>query len=235
MRSPGGRTGATGASFGTRVGSPHRAEKEDRSNQRELAEKGGHSAFDVTRKKRTGGGFPQFLDFYLLRNFLFYFALLLAGFVLLFEVFTFFDLLNDIARHRTGLLDVVNYFRYLCCYLFYQLAPLACLVAILVTLGVMAKNNELVAFKAAGVSLYRIALPLLMIGMIFAVTLVILDDTYLPYANQRQNELRNIIKGRPAQTYFRPGRQWIFGNSAGEHDRADISSAHNASAGRQNL
>jgi len=184
-----------------------------------VAEKGGRSAFDVTRKKRTGGGFPQFLDFYLLRNFLFYFALLLVGFVLLFEVFTFFDLLNDIARHRTGLMDIVNYFRYLCCYLFYQLAPLACLVAILVTLGVMAKNNELVAFKAAGVSLYRIALPLLMIGIIFAVVLVILDDTYLPYANQRQNELRNIIKGRPAQTYFRPGRQWIFGNTG--NDPAD--------------
>ena len=99
--------------------------------------------------------------------------------------------------------------------MFYQLAPLACLVAILVTLGVMTKNNELVAFKAAGVSLYRIALPLVAIGVIFAAGLVVLDDTYLPYANQRQNELRNIIRGRPAQTYFRPGRQWIFGDSAG--------------------
>jgi len=167
------------------------------------------------RGRRKGGGFPQFLDFYLLRNFLFYFALLLVAFILLFEVFTFFDLLNDIARHRTGMVEVVNYFRYLCCYLFYQLAPLACLVAILVTLGVMTKNNELVAFKAAGVSLYRIALPLVAIGIVFATGLVLLDDTYLPYANQRQNELRNIIRGRPAQTYFRPGRQWIFGDSAG--------------------
>jgi LPS export ABC transporter permease LptG len=167
------------------------------------------------RGRRKGGGFPQFLDFYLLRNFLFYFALLLVAFILLFEVFTFFDLLNDIARHRTGIVEVVNYFRYLCCYLFYQLAPLACLVAILVTLGVMTKNNELVAFKAAGVSLYRIALPLLAIGVVFATGLVVLDGTYLPYANQRQNELRNIIRGRPAQTYFRPGRQWIFGDSDG--------------------
>ncbi|HEX4643269.1 MAG TPA: LptF/LptG family permease, partial [Candidatus Acidoferrales bacterium] len=177
--------------------------------------------------KRTGGGFPQFLDFYLLRNFLFYFALLLAGFILLFEVFTFFDLLNDIARHRTGLLEVLNYFRLLSCYLFYQLAPLACLVAILVTLGVMTKNNELVAFKAAGVSLYRIALPLVGIGIIFAAGLVILDDTYLPYANQRQNELRNMIKGNPAQTYFRPGQQWIFGDSGRNSgsDRASVLAA----------
>ncbi len=178
--------------------------------------------YSTARKARRGGGFPQFLDFYLLRNFLFYFVLLLVGFVLLFEVFTFFDLLNDIARHRTGLLEVVNYFRFLCCYLFYELAPLACLVAILVTLGVMAKNNELVAFKAAGVSLYRIALPLVIIGTIFALTLVVLDDTYLPYANQRQNELRNMIRGRPAQTYFRPGRQWIFGDTGNHLPGTDV-------------
>src|SRR5262249_14037599 len=33
----------------------------------------------------------------------------------------------------------------------------------------------------------------------------------LPYANQRQDALRNQIKGRPAQTYVQPARQWIFG------------------------
>ena len=166
-------------------------------------------------RRRIGGKFPQFLDFYLLRNFLFYFALLLAGFIVLSEVFTFFELLNDISSHRTSTIEVLNYFRYLCYYLFYQLAPLACLVAILTTLGVMAKNNELVAFKAAGVSLYRIALPLIVIGVVFAAGLLIFEETYLPYANQRQNEIRNIIKGRPAQTYRTPGRQWIFGDNSG--------------------
>ena len=169
---------------------------------------------EVTIGIRSGGGFPQFLDFYLLRNFSYYFGLLLAGFLLLFEVFTFLDLLDDIAQHRTGLLVVVNYFLYLSFYLFYQLAPLACLVAVLVTLGVMTKNNELVAFKAAGVSLYRIALPLLVAGILFASALFALDATYLPYANQRQDALRNEIKGRPAQTYYQPQRQWIFGDNS---------------------
>ena len=40
--------------------------------------------------------------------------------------------------------------------------------------------------------------------------MIILDDVYLPYANQRQDALRNQIKGKPAQTYTRPQR-WIFG------------------------
>ncbi len=166
------------------------------------------------RRTRSGGGFPQFLDFYLLRNFISYFLLLLVGFLLLFEVFTFLDLLDDIAQHRTSVLGIVDYFGYLSCNLFYQLSPLACLVAVLVTLGVMTKNNELVAFKAAGVSLYRIALPLLGAGILFATGLFALDATYLPYANQRQDALRNAIKGRPAQTYYQPQRQWIFGDQS---------------------
>ena len=166
----------------------------------------------TTRKGR--GGIPQLLDIYLLRSFLYYFFLLTIGFILLFEVFTFFELLDDIAQHRTRLLDVINYFVYLSSYLFYQLAPLAALVAVLVTLGIMTKNNELVAFKAGGISLYRISLPLLLAGLMLTGALIALDDTYLPYANQRQDALRNQIKGRPAQTYYQPRGQWIFGQKA---------------------
>ena len=165
-------------------------------------------------RRRGPGGIPQLLDLYVLRSFFYYFILMTAGFVLLFEVFTFFDLLDDIAQHRTGILEIINYFVYLSSYLFYQLAPLAALVAVLVTLGVMTKNNELVAFKAGGVSLYRISLPLLLAGLALATGLVVLDDTYLPFANQRQDALRNQIKGRPAQTYYQPSRQWIFGQNS---------------------
>src|SRR5437879_2688729 len=159
---------------------------------------------------RSSGSFPQLIDIYVLRRFLYYFALLMATFVFLFETFTFFELLDDIARHRVPFLIVVDYFRYLAPYLMYQLAPLGALVAVLVTLGIMSKSNEIVAIKASGMSLYRLAVPLLLAGMALAAIMVVLDDTYLPFANQRQDALRNLIKGRPPQTYTRPQR-WIFG------------------------
>lgn len=157
--------------------------------------------------------FPRLMDLYILRRFFSSFLLLVAVFIFLFEIFTFFELLDDIARHRIPFLVVVNYFRYLAPYLAYQLAPFAALVAVLVTLGVMSKNNEIVACKASGISLYRLALPLLLAGLSLAAVMVVLDDTYLPYANQRQDSLRNQIKGRPAQTYTRPQR-WIFGENS---------------------
>jgi LPS export ABC transporter permease LptF/LPS export ABC transporter permease LptG len=160
-----------------------------------------------------GSSFPRLMDIYLLRRFFFYFALLTATFVFLFEAFTFFELLDDIARHRIPFVVVVDYFRYLTPYLLYNLGPLAALVSVLVTLGVMSKNNEIVAIKASGVSLYRLAVPLLLAGILLATAMVALDDLYLPYANQRQDALRNQIKGRPPQTYQRPER-WIFGESS---------------------
>jgi LPS export ABC transporter permease LptF/LPS export ABC transporter permease LptG len=172
---------------------------------------GSSTASRIFTRKKGRTGIPQLLDVYLLRSFVYYFVLLTVGFILLFEVFTFFELLDDIAQHRVGPVEITQYFLFLACYLFYQLAPLAALVSVLITLGVMTKNNELVAFKASGLSLYRIALPLLLAGIFLAASLVILDDTYLPYANQRQDALRNQIKGRPAQTYYQPSRQWIFG------------------------
>jgi lipopolysaccharide export LptBFGC system permease protein LptF len=37
------------------------------------------------------------------------------------------------------------------------------------------------------------------------------DELYLPLANRRQEALRNVIKGKPAETFEHPGRKWIFG------------------------
>jgi LPS export ABC transporter permease LptF/LPS export ABC transporter permease LptG len=160
----------------------------------------------------SSGSFPRLMDLYILRRFFFHFTILMAAFIFLFEAFTFFELLDDIARHRVPFLIVVDYFRYLTPFLVYNLAPLGALVAVLVTLGVMSKNNEVVACKASGISLYRLSLPLLIAGLTLASAMILLDETYLPYANQRQDALRNVIKGRPAQTYARPQR-WIFGEN----------------------
>jgi lipopolysaccharide export LptBFGC system permease protein LptF len=81
-------------------------------------------------------------------------------------------------------------------------------------MAVMARSNELVAFKACGISLYRLSVPLLVAAALLGGALYLLDDTALPYTNQTQDSLRNQIKGRPAQTFHTPRRQWIFGPEA---------------------
>jgi LPS export ABC transporter permease LptG len=85
------------------------------------------------------------------------------------------------------------------------------LLAVLITLGLMQRSNEITAIKATGMSIYRIVVPILVIAILMAVGLFFFDQFYLPYTNQRQDALRSQIKGKPAQTYLNPDRRWIFG------------------------
>ena len=174
-----------------------------------------HYASNLRTKvvKRTLG-FPLLLDIYLLKHFFYYLVVLLAGFVLIFDAFTLFDLLGDISKNHVSVSVVLSYFRYLIPYMIYVLAPLAALVATLITLAMLAKNNEVIAIKASGISLYRLILPLGLAGCLVAGGMFAMGETFLPYANQRQDALRNEIKGRPPQTYFQPAHQWIFGENA---------------------
>jgi LPS export ABC transporter permease LptG len=139
------------------------------------------------------------------------FLLVLSGFVLLMLVFTFFDLVGDILRNRIPLPTVGAYLVNLTPDMLYQIAPLAVLIATLVTFGVLNRNSEIIAMKATGISLYRLVIPIVSISAILALSLFLFDQYYLPQANRRQEALRNTIKGRPAQTVTRPEHNWIFG------------------------
>jgi lipopolysaccharide export LptBFGC system permease protein LptF len=96
----------------------------------------------------------------------------------------------------------------------YLIAPLAVLIAALVTFSVLNRNSEIIAMKATGISLYRLVIPIVSIAACLAVCLFLFDQYYLPQANRRQESLRNVIKGRPPQTYLHPEQQWILGPRA---------------------
>ncbi len=149
-----------------------------------------------------------------MREFATLFVLVLTGFVSLVIVFTFFDLLGDILRNHIALAIVGEYLLNLTPSMLYLTAPLAVLIAVLVTFSVLNRNSEIIAMKATGISLYRLVIPIVSIAACLAVCLFLFDQYYLPQANRRQDALRNVIKGRPPQTYFNPEEHWIFGPKA---------------------
>lgn len=155
--------------------------------------------------------FPRILDGYVLREFTNVFVLVLSGFVLLMLVFTFFELVGDILRNHIPLTTVGAYLVNLTPSMIYSIAPLAVLIAVLVTFGVLNRNSEIVAMKATGISLYRLVIPIVSISAILALSLFLFDQFYLPQANRRQEQLRSTIKGRPPQTFLHPEQKWIFG------------------------
>lgn len=157
---------------------------------------------------------PQVMDTYVLSSFLFYFAVLLGSFVFMTHVYTFFELLSDIVKNRIPLAKVFTYLFFLTPRLIYDSTPISVLVAVLITFGVLSKYNEITAFKACGVSLYRLAAPVLLASLMISGGLFAFDHYYVAQADRRQDALRNEIKGRPVQTYLRPDRKWIGGQGS---------------------
>jgi LPS export ABC transporter permease LptF/LPS export ABC transporter permease LptG len=156
--------------------------------------------------------FFRLLDIYVLRGFWFFFVMVLIVFVSLFILVTLFELLPHIVKNRIETSIVVSYFLYLLPQILYYVIPLTVLLAILINLGTLTKTNEILAVKAGAVSLYRMAMPLLFMGLMLSVGIYVLQDFMLPYSNQRQDEYLNVIKGRAPQTYRDPQRKWMAGS-----------------------
>ncbi len=168
----------------------------------------------VTRQPLGSRGFflrPMLIDGYVLNGFLFYFAILLVALVALIEVFTFFELLGDMIKNEIHMSTMVDYLWHLAPSLIYQLTPIGTLAASLICFTILTKYNEVTAFKAAGVSVHRLAAPVMFASLIISLLLFGFDHFYIPAANRRQEMLRAEIKKKPVATYRRPDRQWVYG------------------------
>jgi LPS export ABC transporter permease LptF/LPS export ABC transporter permease LptG len=163
------------------------------------------------RRRVLSASFPMILDDYVLRDFFLYLTMIVASFLMLLQVFTLFELLGDILRNRISPLVVGEYLLNVAPFFLYNITHLSILLAVLVTLGLMQRSNEITAIKATGISIYRVIVPVLVVSTMLAGGLFFFDQFYLPHANKRQDALRNLIKGKPAQTYLNPDRKWIFG------------------------
>jgi LPS export ABC transporter permease LptG/LPS export ABC transporter permease LptF len=157
---------------------------------------------------------PQIVDTYILTNFVFYLVLVLASLVSMILVYNFFELMGDMIRNKIPLSEMFTYLFFLTPEMIYEMLPFSVLVAALIQLGVLSKQNEITAFKACGVSLYRLALPIMLGCTIFSTALFAFDYSYVPSANVKQDALRDEIKGKPKQTYLRLDHKWIMGHDS---------------------
>ena len=167
-----------------------------------------------TRRRVFNASFPTLLDDYVLRDFFLYLGMILSTFLVLVLVFTLFELVGDILRNKIATTVVAEYLLNVTPYLLYKIAPLVMLLAVLVTFGLMQRSNEITAIKATGTSIYRVVIPVIVAAAILAAGLFFADQFYFPHTNKRQEALHNQIKGKPAQTYLRPDRKWIFGQNS---------------------
>jgi lipopolysaccharide export system permease protein len=145
------------------------------------------------------GVLPPFcvLDRYVLREFLKYYILALAGFsgfVLLFDAIEKIDTFID---HDAAVGQILRYYWNLLPSQALIVAPVAPLLATFLCLGSMTRFREITVIRGAGISLYRVFLPLYVVGILIAGVSFVVSEGVMPEANRRYRQiLDGEIKGR---------------------------------------
>ncbi len=165
----------------------------------------------LRRSPQTRPRIARVIDLYVFKLFLLQLGLTLSACLALFYLFTFFDLIDDIFGNEVEAAVVGEYFFFLLPHVLSLLVPISILIATLITLGLLEKTNQVVALKSCGISVYQIAVPVFALAVLICGFAYLNQEYFLPFANQRQDNLRSLIKGRPVQTHYTPDRNWIFG------------------------
>ena len=108
----------------------------------------------------------KLIDTFLLRALFVPLVYCLAAFTMIYVVYDLFDHLPDFIRAGTQLSDVIKYYVFLLPSVQIIIVPISLLLAVLYSLSQITKNNELTAMRASGVSLYRLLIPFVMVGLI---------------------------------------------------------------------
>lgn len=153
--------------------------------------------------------FPTLLDMSILRAMTLSFVFGFVTLVLIFNVFTTFELWRFIAASKSSVTLVAQYLFYLLPLVSIELFPGSVLVAALMTYALIARRREAVAWWASGQSVYRLMLPGLAFAVLIAAGSWFIQERVMPQANVRQDGLRARIRGNIAQTAAGTERRWL--------------------------
>jgi LPS export ABC transporter permease LptG/LPS export ABC transporter permease LptF len=170
--------------------------KRSRTNQVVVAKRTiAADASPTTRTRHWAASFPTLLDVGIVRTMSASFLFGFVALVLIFNVFTTFELWRFLAANRDRLRLLTQYLFYLLPLVSVEIFPGSVLVATLLTYALVARRREAVAWWASGQSVYRLMLP----GLVFAILIAggswLIQERVMPQANVRQDNLRAKIKG----------------------------------------
>lgn len=108
----------------------------------------------------------------------------------LFAFFAFVDELADVGKGQYGVWQAMQYVALRLVNLTYQLFPVAALLGCIIGLGALATHGELVAIRAAGVSLRRIVWSVLKVGAVVMAISVLVGEGLTPVTERYAQRLR---------------------------------------------
>ena len=135
------------------------------------------------------------LDLYLLNQFLIVLFLAIVGFI---SIFLIVDLIENLDRFMDNNVPkkiVTKYYIYTLPYFLSIGLPMSVLISTVISLGYLVKRNEWTAMKASGISIYRVAIPLVLSGFLLSLLSFFLDNKLVSYGNEKRFDIdRDYVK-----------------------------------------
>ena len=131
------------------------------------------------------------LDKYLLKR---YFANFFSAIIVFVSIFFLVDLVEKIDNILDFNLSFVQILYYYYCtipWFIHISIPMSALIAVVFSLGKLIKFNEFVALKSSGISLYRIAMPLLIVGLLTSIFAFEFEDMIVVPSRQKLSVFKN--------------------------------------------
>ena len=121
---------------------------------------------------------------------------LLGSFALCLGVFTFVLVMGNLIKlaemvitKGVDVVYVIKLFGYLTPYLLSYSVPMSILTATLLCFGRLSSDNEITAMRASGISLYRLSVPVVIVGLALSLGLLWLNDKVLPAAHYQSRRV----------------------------------------------
>lgn len=190
---------------------PHRAPRP--LNDGTVDEEKAKTVLGSTAPRLLGPLKLHILDWYVARVYLGVAGLAFVGLLGIFYISTFVDLSDKLFKGETTGGRLLEYLFFATPQFSYYVLPIAALVATLVTVGLLTRSSELTVMKACGISLYRAALPIFVISLVWSGVLFGMGESILARANREARALdREIRLGLPS-TGDVMNRRWVVGKS----------------------
>ncbi|MDD5348274.1 MAG: LptF/LptG family permease [Candidatus Omnitrophica bacterium] len=136
----------------------------------------------------------RILDRYIAGSILQIFFLCLATFLFLFIIVDLFSHLDIILENRVGLALLRQYYLTLLPAVFIQVTPFACLLSSLYTFARLNHDNEIVAMRSSGLSIFQITKTAIVFGFIVSIFVFWLNDRIAPALRYRNSLLRERME-----------------------------------------
>lgn len=142
----------------------------------------------------------RLFDRYIIRNFLQPYIYCILGFLSIWLIFDISDNSSTIFDERAPLLLILKFYWTQIPQVLVILLPVSLLLALLFALGRMSRSNEIVSMLTAGVSVPRLVLPLLAIGLLTTGVAFALNYSLAAHAElARKNFFAQVQRGGPRE------------------------------------